>query len=94
MAKNVIFMLGLLLLAMVVLSPSKIAATRDYPEISSNSKAEISKSNDNEDEGSGEIGGVKLDIPPGCRVCCDYRNFCKICFCKIPPPAPSIATEQ
>ncbi|KAL1361237.1 hypothetical protein HN51_068152 [Arachis hypogaea] len=64
MAKNVILMLGLLLLAMVVLTPSKIAATRDYPEISSNFKAEISKSNDNEVEGSGEIGGVKLDVPP------------------------------
>ncbi|QHO09816.1 uncharacterized protein DS421_14g484520 [Arachis hypogaea] len=89
MAKNVILMLGLLLLAMVVLTPSKIAATRDYPEISSNFKAEISKSND---EGSGEIGGVKQEIPKGCYRCC-IAKFCYICFCKKHPPPPSIANE-
>ncbi|XP_016196848.1 uncharacterized protein LOC107638195 isoform X1 [Arachis ipaensis] len=67
-SKNATLIVGLLLLLVMVvlIIPSKVAAARDFPEIiSSNAKAEkISKSNDNEVEGSGEIGGVKLDVPP------------------------------
>ncbi|KAL1341760.1 hypothetical protein HN51_028285 [Arachis hypogaea] len=87
-SKNAILILGLLLLAMVVLIPSKIATARDFPEkISSNSKAvlEISNfSNDNEVESSG--GGRGVDqLPKGCHHCCPrVPRFCTVC-CNKPP---------
>ncbi|KAL4323021.1 hypothetical protein HN51_068153 [Arachis hypogaea] len=81
-SKYALVILGLL--AMIVLVPSKMTAARDFAM-----KAEISKSND---EGSGEIGGVKQEIPKGCYRCC-IAKFCYICFCKKHPPPPSIANE-
>ncbi|KAL4323022.1 hypothetical protein AHAS_Ahas14G0268900 [Arachis hypogaea] len=77
-SKYALVILGLL--AMIALVPSKMTAARDF------AVKEISKSNDNEAEGSGEIGGIKLEIPKGCRLCCQGK-ICYTCFCKKPPPS-------
>ncbi|KAL1360271.1 hypothetical protein HN51_005631 [Arachis hypogaea] len=75
MAKNTIHILGLLLLAMVVLNPSKVAATRNYPEISSNSKAEKWERND------GSL--YKIEKEACVKLCCSAWGWACICCQKL-----------
>ncbi|KAL1361236.1 hypothetical protein HN51_068151 [Arachis hypogaea] len=80
-SKNATLIVGLLLLLVMVvlIIPSKVAAARDFPEIiSSNAKAEkISKSN-NDNEVEGSDGGAGVDQHP---KHCDPKKVC----CRDPP---------